>query len=367
MKLKKLLAVGICGMVLTGSIGLNWELSACTGFGLKTKDGTSVFGRSLEYALQLNSHITLIPKGMKLTGAAPGNKPGLKWQTKYNVMGLNMFGMDRVTDGINEKGLYSGIFMFPGFAGFQKVSPAEYSKTLGSWELTTWILTKFGSVEEVRKAISGVKVGEAIFKPQKEVFPAHYIILDASGDCIVIEYVKGKLHVYDNPVRMITNSPTFDWHLTNLRNYVQLTPENPKAEVISGYKIEPIGQGAGLQGLPGDFYPPSRFIKGVWLGHTALKVDSAEDGVRQAWQLLNTFYIVKGNIRSRSGEHDDYTQWQTVSDLKKMRYFVATYNSPKLRMYSFKNAPFQSGKIVKVPLRDKEAFYDDATGDFSGK
>ena len=364
MKFKALLTGWVCASILAGAATAG---IACTGFGLKTTDGTTVFGRSLEYANFLNSHITLIPKGIKLTGTAPGNKPGLKWQAKYNVLGLNMFGMDQVTDGINEKGLYSGIFMFPGFAEFQKVTPAEYSKTLGSWEITTWILTSFSNVKEVRKGISGIKAGNAIFKPQKEIFPGHYIVLDASGDCIVIEYVKGKLQVYDNPVRVITNSPPFDWHLTNLRNYVSLTPKNPEPKEFSGYKIEPLGQGAGLQGLPGDFYPPSRFVKAVWLGHTALKVSTAEAGVKLAWQLINTFYIVRGNIRSRSGNHDDYTQWQTVSDLKNLRYFVATYDSPKLQMYRLDKAAFQTGKIVKIPLRGKARFYDDASGDLTGK
>ena len=47
-----------------------------------------------------------------------------------------------------------------------------------------------------------------------------------SGKSIVIEYVGGKLNVYDNPLGVITNSPAFDWHMTNLRNYINFSMTN---------------------------------------------------------------------------------------------------------------------------------------------
>lgn len=368
MKMKSLFSGCICGLILMGACGFNFKMSACTGLTVKTKDGYVIFTRSLEYAYFLDSHLTLIPRGYQFTGTAPGGNAGLKWQSKYRVMGLNMYGMDLVMDGINEKGLYSGIFLFPGFASYQKVSQEEYSRTLGSWELTTWLLTSFANVAEIKQALAGIKIGDAIFKPQKQILPIHIMLSDASGNSAVIEYTEGQLHFYDNPLGVLTNSPTFDWHLTNLRNYINLTPVNPTAKDFSGFKIAPLGQGMGLKGLPSDYSPPSRFVKAVWLGHTAEKVEGADAGVRQAWQLLNTFFITKGNIRNAKSEGpNDYTQWQAISDLKNLRYFVATYKSPRLRMHSFKEADFQTGKIVKIPISRQEKFYDNASRDLTGK
>ena len=40
------------------------------------------------------------------------------------------------------------------------------------------------------------------------------------------EYVDGELNVHDNPLGVITNAPTFDWHLTNLKGYVNLSPQD---------------------------------------------------------------------------------------------------------------------------------------------
>jgi hypothetical protein len=52
--------------------------------------------------------------------------------------------------------------------------------------------------------------------------PIHIAVHDTAGNNIVIEFIEGKVNVYDNPIGVMTNAPTFDWHLTNLRNYVNL-------------------------------------------------------------------------------------------------------------------------------------------------
>jgi penicillin V acylase-like amidase (Ntn superfamily) len=44
------------------------------------------------------------------------------------------------------------------------------------------------------------------------------------GKAIVIAYAEGRLAVFDAPLGVITNAPTYDWHETNLRNYVNLQP-----------------------------------------------------------------------------------------------------------------------------------------------
>ena len=54
--------------------------------------------------------------------------------------------------------------------------------------------------------------------------------------------------VYDNPVGTMTNSPTFDWHMTNLRNYVALDPNNVPPVSIFGRTFKQLGQGSGMRG-----------------------------------------------------------------------------------------------------------------------
>jgi choloylglycine hydrolase len=55
------------------------------------------------------------------------------------------------------------------------------------------------------------------------VSPFDDVVNDANGASIVIEFHRGKLSLYDNPVMVMTNAPRFDWHLTNLDNSTVLS------------------------------------------------------------------------------------------------------------------------------------------------
>jgi choloylglycine hydrolase len=71
----------------------------------------------------------------------------------------------------------------------------------------------------------------------------------------------GGLRIYDDPLGVITNTPTFDWHMTNLGNYVGLTPWLRPSIDIGNYTVSILGQGPGFIGLPGDAIfckPPCR-------------------------------------------------------------------------------------------------------------
>ena len=93
--------------------------------------------------------------------------------------------------------------------------------------------------------------------------PLHHIVSDATGASIVMEYMDGQLSVTDNKVGAMTNSPGYDWHLLNLRNYANLTPQAARPREIDGVSLAPFGAGSGMLGLPGDFTPPSRFVRAV--------------------------------------------------------------------------------------------------------
>jgi choloylglycine hydrolase len=68
--------------------------------------------------------------------------------------------------------------------------------------------------------------------------PCHYFINDASGRCVVLEFVGGELKIHENPLGVITNSPSFDWHVTNLRNYVNLTVNNVPPVDLAGINLQ---------------------------------------------------------------------------------------------------------------------------------
>ena len=51
----------------------------------------------------------------------------------------------------------------------------------------------------------------------------HFFIQDKTGKSIAVEPIRGKLKVTDAPLGVMTNAPTYDWHMTNLDNYINLS------------------------------------------------------------------------------------------------------------------------------------------------
>jgi len=201
-------------------------VQACTGIRLIAEDGTIIHARTMEFAIDIHSDVIMVPRGCVRTGTTPDGKEGLKWKAKYASVGLNGVGLPVLFDGLNEKGLAAGTFYFPTSAGYMPYTAADAGKTIAQWEVGSWILENFASVEEVKANIGNIVVPAVVFGGWGFAPEAHYIVHDASGKSIVIEYVGGKLNVYNNPLGVITNSPAFDWHMTNLRNYVNFSMTN---------------------------------------------------------------------------------------------------------------------------------------------
>ena len=86
-------------------------------------------------------------------------------------------------------------------------------------------------------------------------------LMSRTGAAAVVEWVEGVRNVHENHIGVATNSPPFDWHMINLRNYVNQTAMDVPTLSLSGETVAPLGQGTGMLGLPGDFTPPSRFVR----------------------------------------------------------------------------------------------------------
>jgi choloylglycine hydrolase len=311
-----------------------FEVSACTGIRLTAKDGSMVHGRTLEFGLPIESSIAVIPRGYAFVGNTPKGR-GLNYISKYAVVGAFLFQDITIVDGMNEEGLSIGTFFFPGFASYASTTDQNQHKSLSPSEFPHWILTQFATVDEVKNGIINVNIAPTLENGWGDAPPPfHYIVYDKSGKCLVIEPINGELVTYDNPLGVFTNSPTFDWHLTNLRNFINLRATNVPPLTIDGKTFAPFGQGSGLVGLPGDFSPPSRFVRAAIFSSSAIPANGEEDAVFQAFHILNQFDIPIGSVRSEeSGSiHCDYTMVTCVRNPNALRYYFKTYQDQTIRM-----------------------------------
>ena len=352
---KKVLSLMISASLCIGIIPAN----ACTGITLQAEDGSVIHARTLEFEVDLGSNVIVVPRGYKRQGTTPEGKNGKKWITKYASIGANGAGVPWIFDGFNEKGLAVGLFYHPTTAKYMSYNKSDRDKTLAVWELGSYILENFATTQEVKKNIHKVIVPAVVFKEWGFVPPVHFIVTDKSGKSIVIEFLNGKMRVFDNPLGIITNSPSFDWHMTNLRNYPNIGVTQPKARKIGGIELKPFGLGAGMIGLPGDFTPPSRFIRAVAFSVTRVPTKDGRETILQAFHILNNFDIPKGSAREEHRDKHgniiaDFTTWTSASDLRAKRFYFRTYDNSQIRMVDLKKMDLNAKKIVTLPMAGKE-------------
>lgn len=301
----------------------------CTNFKLKSEDQAIIVGRTMEFGVDLKSRIVTFPRDYSFTANAPDGMTPLSWKGQYGLIGPDSFGLDVLSDGMNEKGLYVGCLYLPGYAKYMEPSSNQNGNLISQNDVSLWMLSQFETVDEIKEKIANITVWGMTY-PGLGIVPIHYAVHDAQGNSIVIEYTEGKLHVYDNPVGTLTNSPEFPWHVINLSNFVNLSANNVPELKLTGNTLKPSGEGSGMLGLPGDFTPPSRFIRATALTQSAIPGKTAEEEVKIAFHILGSFDIPTGLTREKKGDHTyyEYTQWMTVADLTNKIYYFRTYENP---------------------------------------
>ena len=329
----------------------------CTSFVIKAKDGSPIYGRTMEWgAFDLQSDLVLVPRNMPFTSELGEGKQGMAWENKYGYVAINAVKKPFVMDGMNETGLTIGVLYFPGFTEYQPFKAGEESSTLNNVDQCAYILGQFGTVGEIKEALPKLRVihNEDIDKAFGAPSPLHMVVTDSTGASIVIEYVGGKLNIYDNKIGVMTNAPTYDWHILNLRNYPQLRAfGGPTDRQIEGVSLAPFGAGSGMLGLPGDVTPVSRFVRAVAFTETLIPPKDIEAGVNEAARILNNFDISRGLVRegeSSENYHLNFTQWTTIGDIKNKRYFWWTEHNRRMRMVDLNALNFEGNKVRSTPL-----------------
>ena len=361
--LKSLLVSTACAVLLLS----HPAVEACTALHLTAKDGGVVVGRTMEFGLDVKPSAVVVPAGTKLTSSLPDKSKGIQYTTKYGIVGLNFLEKHMVVDGMNEKGIYVGALYMPGYASYPEGTPENAAKSLAPEDYVAWLLANFATVAEIKENYNKVIL---VQNPQKDIggqsFPGHFLATDRSGASVVIEPLNNSLKIYDNPLGVLTNSPTFDWHMTNLGNYANLSATNTAPLDLAGNKINGFGQGTGLLGLPGDSTPPSRFVRAVAYSQSAVKLPTAKETVFQVFHILNAFDIPLGSIQDKSGDtiHYDYTQWTSASDLKNIVYAVKTYKDQSIRSIDVRKALAGAGSKLMVLRLDSTQSSEDISTKF---
>jgi choloylglycine hydrolase len=319
----------------------------CTNFKYPTaKDGTACVGRTMEFPDELPWQIGVAASDLK--GACTLVPNGKTWQAKYGLVGMSAFNNPQwYADALNTEGLSAHLLYMPGHATYY--DPKGDGSDIGILDLIAFILGTCSTVGEAKAAAATVNVVNVNPKEVPISLPLHLILFDKDS-CAVMEFHPEGPKISDNPVQVATNSPFLDWHLTNVTNYLSLSPENPKPVEIGGMTFAPFAQGQGFRGIPGDSTSTSRFVRVLTQVRFAPPPKDQADAELQTIRVLHGYDISTGSILEDSpvgGVMPELTIWSSVLNLTGKRYLYNTYDDAQWFAIDLATTDFSSSRSVE--------------------
>lgn len=337
-------------LIVAGSFAFLSQAEACTGITLKSKKDSTIVARTIEWGgSYLKSQYVIVPRGYTEQSLIPDGVGGMTFTARYGYVGLAVEQKEFVAEGLNEAGLSAGLFYFPRYGSYEKYNPAEKEKSISDFQLVSWLLGECATVDEVKEAVRKVHV----INIDPRASTVHWRFTDVSGRQIVLEIVDGIPHFYENELGVLTNSPGFDWQLTNLNNYINLYAGTTPAHHLGNIELTSLGAGSGLLGIPGDVTPPSRFVRAAFFQTSTPPQDTTLQTVFQCFQILNNFDIPEGILFPAGEIPTDIpsaTQWTSATDIgNRIIYFRTMYNST-IRSIHLRSIDFSSVRYQAVPM-----------------
>lgn len=338
--------------LLLAAFGLTSQIPtyACTGITLKSKDGVTIAARTVEWAESvMNTLYVVVPRNQELQSLTPSGMDGVKFKAKHGYIGLAVEQKEYMVEGVNEKGLSAGLFYFPNYGKYQPYEEIYKDKSLADFQVVSYVLAECSTIDEVKEALKKVRIINIDLRSST----VHWRFTEPSGRQVVLEIVNEVMHFYENPLGVLTNSPGIEWHWTNLNNYINLQPGTLNEHNFGPLEMKSFGHGSGLLGLPGDFTPPSRFVRATFFQLTAAQQPTAEESVVQAFHILNNFDIPAGTEFAWDKSPVDIpsgTQFTVATDThNRMIYYRTMYNS-NIRCIDLKNIDLDKVKYHADPL-----------------
>lgn len=244
----------------------------------------------------------------------------------------------------NEKGLSMAGLNFPENADYKPFS--DNLKNITPFELIPYILGKCKDIKEAETELNGINLVNINFSGDLPLSPLHWIISDKTKS-LTIESVKTGFKIYENPVGVLTNNPTFDYHLMNLNNYMSLHEGASENNLSENIEFKNYSLGLGALGLPGDFSSASRFIKATFVKFKSKSGSSEKESVNQFFHILDSVAMPKGCVLVRDGEYE-YTRYSSCCNVDKGIYYYKTYDDFNIKKVELSSFNLDDAKLSEI-------------------
>ena len=207
---------------------------------------------------------------------------------------------------------------------------------------------KFSSVNEAVEELKSVNLVGINYSEEMPLSPLHFIISDKEKSVTLESTVDG-LKIYDNPVGVLTNNPTFDTQMLLLQNYSGLSRENHRESFSDIIESNPYSLGMGAMGLPGDFSSPSRFVKAVFVKLNSLCDDDEDSAVGQFFHILSSVEQPKGSVKVEKEKYE-YTLYSSCCNTDKGIFYYTTYENRSITAVDMNKEDLNGNSLITYPF-----------------
>ncbi len=320
----------------------------CTAISFQTDN--HYFGRNLDLEYHFQEQVTVTPRHYPFIF----RKEGIL-DNHYAMIGMATVdnGYPLYYEATNERGLNIAGLNFPGNAVYH--TPVAGKTNIAPFELIPWLLAKYETVAQVRQALKSIEIVNIAYSQEYPLSPLHWLISDRV-ESITLECMQDGLHVYNNPVGVLTNDPPFPYHMYRLSDFMGLSRNIAENRFAKGLALKPHSLGLGSFGLPGDLSSPSRFVRAAYIKLNSLCGNSEMESVSQFFHILSGVAQRKG-MAIAHGDLCEYTIYSCCCNTSKGIYYYTTYENSQITAVDMHKSDLDGSNVIAYPLVLKQQIH----------
>lgn len=317
----------------------------CTSIAMARED--FYFGRNMDWTCSYGERVVVTPRRFPFDFRKAG-----PMRDHYAMIGMGMMDcpFPLYAEASNEKGLCMAGLNFPQNAWYPPM-PDPVKHNISPFELIPWVLGQCATLQQARCLLENTHLISIPYSDTLGLSPLHWHIADKTGS-LVLESTKDGMHVYDNPLGVMTNNPPFPFQLQNVCQYMNLSPGTPSNCFSTIDGLEPFGYGLGSVGLPGDFSPASRFVKAAYLCANSICQGDEDSCLSQFFHLLGSVAMVRGSVVTPEGQLE-MTTYACAINATKGRYYYTSYHNSGLCGVDLYEEDLDGAALVAYPIEQK--------------
>lgn len=307
------------------------------------KHNCHYFGRNLDLEYSYREAVTVTPRNFPFHFRM---LPPM--QNHYAMIGVATVEQDYPLyyDAVNEKGLCMAGLNFPDLAYYE--NPCSGKDNVASFELIPLILGRCATVDQAEDLMRQINITNTPFSDAFRPTPLHWIIADSSRS-VTVEAMKDGLHIHENPIGVLTNNPPFDFHMYNLRNYMQVSTAPATNLFTQELDLTPYSNGMGGIGLPGDLSSASRFVRAAFVKLNSVSGCTEEEAVSQFFHILSAVAMPRGCVQMPEDQYE-ITLYSSCCNADLGIYYYTTYDNSRICAVEMHREDLNSDRLRSYPL-----------------